>query len=557
METSARFFRVSLALTCLLTLSLGSQLISPVEAASASNQPFSASPSPPTLNLPLGWPGVTSPSLAALLAPCSTRPSNVNSALANLPPVQPLTPENNPDLSASPPGEVLSGLEATLNGLVQDSLDEGLDAASVIIKDGATGQVIQVYPDQVFSSASLYKIFVLWKVQVEINAGRLSEDSLIPRVVYSDESPSDEAVSEPTTDGTISVGEARRLMITLSDNSAAWSLAWAVGWYNIDAMLTRHNYTVTKLDQDIPVTTAAEVTRFFEELNNQTLDDALSQADYAVMLDLFKDQQINSKLPAGLPDGAIFAHKTGNLDSVTHDAGILYTPDGRAVYITVMTDGNYGAGQDLMERVAEFSWQNLGHKPLPVYFKATQKTVSGRFYQYWLDQGGLASFGYPLNEAQLELNRATGVYYLTQWFERARFEFHPENLGTPYEVLLGLLGSELCQQALQSDPRFKPAKPIDDPDRFIFSPQTGHNLGNGFLGYWQQTGGLSRYGLPISEEHPEINQATGKQYTVQWFERARFEYHPENVGTPYTVLLGLLGREYSGIPVQVSLTDPH
>jgi hypothetical protein len=31
--------------------------------------------------------------------------------------------------------------------------------------------------------------------------------------------------------------------------------------------------------------------------------------------------------------------------------------------------------------------------------------------------------------------------------------------------------------------------------------------------------------------------------TIQYFERARFEYHPENTGTPYDVLLGLLGSD--------------
>jgi len=41
----------------------------------------------------------------------------------------------------------------------------------------------------------------------------------------------------------------------------------------------------------------------------------------------------------------------------------------------------------------------------------------------------------------------------------------------------------------------------------------------------------------------EKNQADGKEYTVQYFERARLEYHPENAGTPYVVLLGLMGTE--------------
>jgi hypothetical protein len=45
------------------------------------------------------------------------------------------------------------------------------------------------------------------------------------------------------------------------------------------------------------------------------------------------------------------------------------------------------------------------------------------------------------------------------------------------------------------------------------------------------------FGYPISEEFTEGG------YIVQYFERARFEWHPENTGTSYEVLLGLLGRE--------------
>ena len=47
----------------------------------------------------------------------------------------------------------------------------------------------------------------------------------------------------------------------------------------------------------------------------------------------------------------------------------------------------------------------------------------------------------PVSEAQMEPS-SDGKLYLTQWHERARFEYHPENAGTPYEVLLGLLGAE-------------------------------------------------------------------------------------------------------------------
>ena len=57
----------------------------------------------------------------------------------------------------------------------------------------------------------------------------------------------------------------------------------------------------------------------------------------------------------------------------------------------------------------------------------------------------LALFGLPLSPPLMEQN-ADGGTYLTQYFERARFEYHPENAATPYAVLLGLLGREQLQR---------------------------------------------------------------------------------------------------------------
>src|SRR3954466_11561297 len=47
-------------------------------------------------------------------------------------------------------------------------------------------------------------------------------------------------------------------------------------------------------------------------------------------------------------------------------------------------------------------------------------------------------------------------------------------------------------------------------------------------------------GYPISEEFTEVSALDGKPYTVQYFERAVFEMHPENKA-PYDVLLSQLG----------------
>lgn len=78
-------------------------------------------------------------------------------------------------------------------------------------------------------------------------------------------------------------------------------------------------------------------------------------------------------------------------------------------------------------------------------FPETGRTVPAIFYQYWLSHGGLAQQGYPITDAKVEKNSVDGKDYLTQYFERARFEYHPEFKGTQNEILLGLLGVEVLK----------------------------------------------------------------------------------------------------------------
>src|SRR5438132_4628589 len=91
-------------------------------------------------------------------------------------------------------------------------------------------------------------------------------------------------------------------------------------------------------------------------------------------------------------------------------------------------------------------------------------------------------------------------------------------------------------------------------------PATGKTVRGTFLDYWDTHGGLPQQGDPISDELQERNDTDGKMYTVQYFERAVFELHPENQ-PPYDVLLSLLGvfrykQKYPhGAPQQAVNTD--
>jgi hypothetical protein len=175
------------------------------------------------------------------------------------------------------------------------------------------------------------------------------------------------------------------------------------------------------------------------------------------------------------------------------------------------------------------------------YFPETGHSVQGRFLAYWEQHGGLAQHGYPLTDELQETSAAGGKTYTVQYFERDVFELHPENQ-PPYDVLLSRLGAARWAARYPTPPANQRAN-TDNPRRF---PETGHTAGGRFRAYWEQHGGLAQQGYPLSEEFPEQSDLDGRTYTVQYFERAVFEYHPENP-PPYDVLLTQLGKFHLAI----------
>jgi hypothetical protein len=72
----------------------------------------------------------------------------------------------------------------------------------------------------------------------------------------------------------------------------------------------------------------------------------------------------------------------------------------------------------------------------------------------------------------------------------------------------------------------------------LYFTETKHSLCMGFRTYWEAFGGLAVYGYPITEEVADSNGVT-----VQWFERARFEWRPGTWPERYDVHLGRIGTE--------------
>jgi beta-lactamase class A len=111
-------------------------------------------------------------------------------------------------------------------------------------------------------------------------------------------------------------------MITISDNGCGVALGDILGWGGQNASLRSNGYTGTNLATP-QQTSARDVATLFERVYRGTLNSPNANAAF---LGLLKNQQVNNRLPLGLPGGTVFAHKTGDLDGYLHDAGIVYGP---------------------------------------------------------------------------------------------------------------------------------------------------------------------------------------------------------------------------------------
>jgi hypothetical protein len=180
-------------------------------------------------------------------------------------------------------------------------------------------------------------------------------------------------------------------------------------------------------------------------------------------------------------------------------------------------------------------------------FPETGFCISGAIRDYWEHNGGLPVFGYPISTVQTETIEGTWSGPV-QWFERDRLEDHAnEGQG----VLAGRLGALRFEQIYGTDWQDLPRdNAVQNSCRFF--GETQFNLCEPFLSYWQRNGGLARFGYPITRQRQE--NIEGHDYTVQYFERRRMEFHPENVA-PYNVLLGLLGRDVRGATVSSGLSN--
>jgi peptidoglycan-N-acetylglucosamine deacetylase len=176
--------------------------------------------------------------------------------------------------------------------------------------------------------------------------------------------------------------------------------------------------------------------------------------------------------------------------------------------------------------VESASAQQYAPGPERVYFSPTGHYLEGEFLEFWWEYGGMPVFGFPVTP-EFKQDGMT-----VQYFERAVLQKHPDN-PPEWQILLRRLGAQARTSELREHWAFQRQS---EAETGLYFPETGQNLRYGFKEHWEKNGGIRIFGYPISAEFEQDG------FTVQYFERAIFEYHPDNP-PEWRVLQPLIGAQ--------------
>lgn len=223
-------------------------------------------------------------------------------------------------------------------------------SACIVIQLGkvAPRELISINADMPFPAASLAKLPILVEVARQVQAGILSWETRYK--VPENASVSNTGVlADLLPDLQLTLHDLAHLMITISDNTAANMLLNLVGMQAVNVTMQQIGLTSTWLER-----------RFIDfEARKAGRDNWTTAGDMALLLSYISTglvpyherllsillcQNDRSILPAYWGEDVPFAHKTGELPGVLHNAGILYardmvdTPFIIAVLTSEMTD---------------------------------------------------------------------------------------------------------------------------------------------------------------------------------------------------------------------------
>ena len=236
--------------------------------------------------------------------------------------------------------------------------ESGAKAIAVALHDSETGFQLHYHADRWFHAASTIKVPILLGVFAAIDRGELLPHSrvhvrnrflsVVEDIPFRVESSRDSNAAVHNAIGKMMrVDELAYHMFTTSSNLATNLLLGVIGPASVNETLRQLH-----VDDGIELKRGVEDELAFEKgINNMVTANGLlrilvmlaegkafSPALSRRMMDILHGQEFNQGIPARLPKAARVAHKTGEISTVAHDAGVVYLPKRKPYSLVILTE---------------------------------------------------------------------------------------------------------------------------------------------------------------------------------------------------------------------------
>lgn len=206
--------------------------------------------------------------------------------------------------------------------------------------------------DIICPSASIIKVCILWTLFDQANRNDLDLEEVVI-LKEKDMVGGCGRLKEEKEGSSFTLREIARLMIILSDNTATNILLDKLSIDIINTTITELGLKNTILARKMMdfrarqkgidnYTSAKDMKILLEKILDS---DEMPKKYRDEMIDIMKDQRLNGRIPALLPEKVIFAHKTGELEDVEHDIGVLFLKNKEIIIISMLSniDNEYEA----------------------------------------------------------------------------------------------------------------------------------------------------------------------------------------------------------------------
>jgi beta-lactamase class A len=229
-------------------------------------------------------------------------------------------------------------------------------AYAVAVHDYETGLRLAINPNRRFHAASTMKVAILLAVGRAIDEKRLeATDTLHVRNRFLSSVDGTPFRIDAESDGypqlhrligrTAKISDLAEWMIVSSSNLATNLLLDYLSVEYVREILVAAGVNGMELRRGVDdkkafeqnfnnETTAAGLVELFATLRG----DFLSKASRDMAINILLQQRFNSMIPAPLPAHASVAHKTGEISTACHDAGIVYLPERDPYILVVLTE---------------------------------------------------------------------------------------------------------------------------------------------------------------------------------------------------------------------------